>query len=76
MLEHDIFTPGSFANSFVNDRFIKLGRDPEIGERDNFLESTDVALSIMGDEGRFIVLDTEKSESFLLLGCLMKGGLS
>ncbi|CAD0054759.1 unnamed protein product, partial [Aureobasidium pullulans] len=30
MLEHDIFIPGSFANSFVNDRFVKLGRDPEI----------------------------------------------
>ncbi|KEQ87306.1 hypothetical protein M438DRAFT_166593 [Aureobasidium pullulans EXF-150] len=61
MLEHDIFIPGSFANSFVNDRFIKLGRDPEIGERDNFLKSTDIALSIMGDEGSFIVLDTEKN---------------
>ncbi|THW92277.1 hypothetical protein D6D18_06366 [Aureobasidium pullulans] len=61
MLEHDIFIPGSFANSFVNDRFIKLGRDPEIGEREDFLESTDIALSIMGDEGSFIVLDTEKN---------------
>lgn len=76
MLEHDIFIPGSFANSFVNDRFVKLGRDPEIGEREDFLKSTDIALSIMGDEGSFIVLDTEKSESFLLLGCAMKEGLS
>ncbi|THX49253.1 hypothetical protein D6D11_05742 [Aureobasidium pullulans] len=61
MLEHDIFIPGSFANSFVNDRFVKLGRDPEIGEREDFLKSTDIALSIMGDEGSFIVLDTEKN---------------
>ncbi|THY64583.1 hypothetical protein D6C97_02663 [Aureobasidium pullulans] len=61
MLEHDIFIPGSFANSFVNDKLIKLGRDPEIGEREDFLKSTDVALSIMGDEGSFIVLDTEKN---------------
>ncbi|THX32090.1 hypothetical protein D6D10_08219 [Aureobasidium pullulans] len=61
ILEHDIFIPGSFANSFVNDKLIKLGRDPEIGEREDFLKSTDVALSIMGDEGSFIVLDTEKN---------------
>lgn len=61
MLEYDLFVPQSFANSFVDSKLIELGRDPEIAERTNYLKPTDIALTIMGDEGAYIVLDTAKS---------------
>ncbi|GAB7351189.1 hypothetical protein MBLNU459_g1633t1 [Dothideomycetes sp. NU459] len=61
MLDIDLFIPASFANSFVNRKLIGLGRDPEIAERMDFLAPTDIALSIMGDEGAYLVLDTAKN---------------
>lgn len=64
MLEVDLFVPESFANSFVDSKLIEFGRDPEIAERTFFLKPTDIALTIMGDEGAYLVLDTAKS-SFL-----------
>lgn len=64
MLEIELFMPASFTNSFVNSKLIKLGRDPEIGERLNFLAPTDIVLSTMGDEGAYLVLDTAKSSVF------------
>lgn len=63
MLEHELLIPGSHANSFVDEKLVEIWRDPEVGENKWFLKNTDVALSIMGDEGRYLVLDTAKSES-------------
>ncbi|KAK6001129.1 hypothetical protein QM012_003212 [Aureobasidium pullulans] len=61
MLEHELLIPMSHANSFVDSNLIEVGRDPELGENKWFLKSTDVALSIMGDEGQYLVLDTAKN---------------
>lgn len=61
MLEHELFLPRSHANSFVDNNLIKLGRDPELGENLWFLAPAHIALSVMGDEGRYLVLDTAKS---------------
>jgi hypothetical protein len=61
MLEHELFLPRSHANSFVDNKLIKLGRDPELGENLWFLAPAHIALFIMGDEGRYLVLDTAKS---------------
>lgn len=67
MLEHQMFIPNSFANSFVNTQLIELGRDPETGERSDFLAPSHIALSIMGDEGQCLVLDTAKSRAQLII---------
>lgn len=61
MLEHELLVPQSHANSFVDGKLIEVGRDPEVGEDKWFLKGTDVALSVMGDQGRYLVLDTDKS---------------
>ncbi|KEQ65600.1 uncharacterized protein M437DRAFT_16834, partial [Aureobasidium melanogenum CBS 110374] len=61
MLEHELLIPQSHANCFVDAKLVKLGRDPEVGENEWFLKATDVALSVMGDEGQYLVLDTEKN---------------
>jgi hypothetical protein len=63
MLDNEFFLPNSLGNSFCSERLIKLGRDPEIaGEREGWLEGRDVAISIMGDEGGCVVVDTVKSK--------------
>jgi hypothetical protein len=63
MLDNEFFLPNSLGNSFCSERLIKLGRDPEIaGEREGWLEGSDVAISIMGDEGGCVVVDTVKSK--------------
>lgn len=67
MFEHELLIPMSHANSFVDEKLIECCRDPEVGENKWFLKNTDVALSVMGDEGRYLVLDTAKSDSFLCL---------
>jgi hypothetical protein len=68
MLGYQMFIPGSFANSFVNSKLIKLGRDPEIAERLDFLAPAHIALSIMDDEGAYLVLDTVKSSAHPIAG--------
>lgn len=68
MLEHELLIPNSHANSFVDARLVELGRDPEVGEDKWVLKETDVALSIMGDEGTYLVLDTAKSKFWFLVG--------
>lgn len=80
MLELQLFIPASFANSFVNSKLIKLGRDPETAERLKFLAPTDVALSIMGDEQAYLVLDTAKRNALRTIRfieglCLADGDL-
>jgi hypothetical protein len=63
MLDNELFLPNSLGNSFCSERLIRLGRDPEIlGERKGWLEGSDVALSVLGDEGCCVVVDTEKSK--------------
>lgn len=68
MLEYEMFIPNSFANSFVDSKLIELGRDPEILERSDFLDPSHIALSIMGDEGAWLVLDTTRSNAHLSSG--------
>lgn len=68
MLGYQMFIPGSFANSFVNNKLIELGRDPEIAERLDFLAPEHIALSIMDDEGVYLVLDTARSSAHLIVG--------
>lgn len=65
MLGFELFVPDSYANSFINTRLVRAGRDPEYGTRLDYLKPTDIALTIMGDEGSFLVLDTSKSNIFL-----------
>jgi hypothetical protein len=67
MLGYQMFIPGSFANSFVNNKLIELGRDPEIAERLDFLDPAHIALSIMDDEGACLVLDTARSSAHLIV---------
>jgi len=67
MLEYEMFMPNSFANSFVNSKLIELGRDPEMLERLDFLAPSHIGLSIMGDEGVWLVLDTARSNAQLSL---------
>jgi hypothetical protein len=63
MLDNDFFLPNSLGNSFCSEKLIRLGRDPEIlGEREGWLEGSDVALSVLGDEGVCVVVDTAKSK--------------
>jgi hypothetical protein len=63
MLDNEFFLPNSLGNSFCSERLIRLGRDPEIlGEREGWLEGSDVAISVMGDEGVCVVVDTVKSK--------------
>jgi hypothetical protein len=63
MLDNELFLPNSLGNSFCSERLIRLGRDPEIlGERKGWLEGSDVALSVLGDEGCCVVVDTVKSK--------------
>jgi hypothetical protein len=64
MLGYQMFIPGSFANSFVNNKLIELGRDPEIAERLDFLAPAHIALSIMDDEGACLVLDSARSSAY------------
>lgn len=61
MLGYEFLLPNSHANSFVNKRFVENGRDPEAFERLDYLLPTDIALTLMGDEGQNLVLDTSKS---------------
>lgn len=72
MLETELFIPASFANSFVNSKLVRLGRDPEIGERLKFPAPTDLALSILGDEGANVVLDTAESGALGTI-CFIEG---
>ena len=67
MLEYEMFMPNSFANSFVNSKLIELGRDPEMLERLDFLAPSHIGLSMMGDEGVWLVLDTARSNAHLSL---------
>lgn len=61
MLGYEFLLPNSHANSFVNDRLIEDGRNTETFERLDYLLPTDIALTLMGDEGQNLVLDTSKS---------------
>lgn len=67
MFEYEMFMPNSFANSFVNSKLIELGRDPEMLERLDFLAPSHIGLSMMGDEGVWLVLDTARSNAHLSL---------
>jgi hypothetical protein len=67
MLDHEFLLPNSYGNSFCSERLIRMNRDPEIQERGAWLQNTDVAITIMGDQGRWLVLDTAKSEFCNLL---------
>jgi hypothetical protein len=69
MLDYEFFIPNSHGNSFCSERLIRMGRDPEIGEREGWLKNTDVAITIMGDEGRYLVLDTAKSRFITCSSC-------
>lgn len=68
MLEYEMFIPNSFANSFIDSKLIELGRDPEMLDRPGFLEPSHIALSVMGDEGAWLVVDTAKSNAQLCIG--------
>jgi hypothetical protein len=63
MLDHEFLLLNSYGNSFCSERLIRMGRDPEIGEREGWLQNTDIAITIMGDEGQYLVLDTAGSKS-------------
>jgi hypothetical protein len=63
MLDNDFFLPNSFGSSFCSERLIRIGRDPEIvGEREGWLGRSDVAVTVLGDEGVCVVVDTAKSK--------------
>ena len=68
MTEYEMFILNSFANSFVNSKLIELGRDPEYFERLDFLAPSHIAMSIMGDEGVWLVLDTARSSAYFVVG--------
>jgi hypothetical protein len=69
MLDHEFFLPNSHGNSFCSERLIRMNRDPEIQEREAWLQNTDIAITIMGDEGRYLVLDTAKSRFITCSSC-------
>lgn len=66
MLGYDFLLPNSHANTFSNKRFVENSRDPETFERLDYLLPTDIALTVMGDEGQNLVLDTSKSTGILV----------
>jgi hypothetical protein len=63
MLDNEFFLPNSLGSSFCSERLIRMGRDPEIaGEREGWLGGSDVAVTVLGDEGICVVVDTAKSK--------------